>query len=136
MKTESRPAAIPVAPFEAPIEKRRPKWLLPIVSIVALLALVYIVRAVTFGSSHEVTDDAFVTSHVVNVSPQVQGVITKVFVKENQVVKKGDILVQLEDGVQQSAYDQAKANLDLAVAQANGAKTSVDLASSTGAAQI
>lgn len=119
-----------------PEKAKRPKWLFPVLGVLAILGITYVVRSVSFSSGHQGTDDAFVTSHVISISPQIQGTVAKVIVTDNQVVKKGTLLVQLNDAAEQAAYDQAKANLDLAIAQAHGATLSVGLAGAQGNAQV
>jgi membrane fusion protein (multidrug efflux system) len=42
------------------------------------------------------TDDAYVNGHLTLVAPRVSGQVTKVFVDDNQRVKTGDLLVQLD----------------------------------------
>jgi membrane fusion protein (multidrug efflux system) len=49
------------------------------------------------GLGKESTDDAFVESHVTNVSPRVQGQVAHVLVKDNQIVDEGAVLVELDD---------------------------------------
>jgi membrane fusion protein (multidrug efflux system) len=51
----------------------------------------------SFASSRVDTDDSFVEGHITNVSSRVQGVVTQVLVKENQLVHAGDTLVVLDD---------------------------------------
>jgi membrane fusion protein (multidrug efflux system) len=46
--------------------------------------------------THESTDDAFIQAHVVSVAPRVAGQIQVVHVNDNQLVKKGDALVELD----------------------------------------
>ncbi len=47
-------------------------------------------------AGYESTDDAFIAGHVVPVSSRVAGHVAKVFVNDNQRVKKGDLLVELD----------------------------------------
>jgi len=54
-----------------------------------------------------------------------------VLVEDNQPVKKGQLLIVLNDDSQKAALAQAQANLDLAIAQANGAGISVGLTGQT-----
>ncbi len=144
MKTQAKeePVSNPIQDNGAgeiePVKEKakRPAWLLPGIGILAVVGIVYLVRSLSFSSNHQGTDDAFVTSHVISISPQIQGTVATVFVTDNQPVKKGTLLVQLNDSAEQAAYDQAKANLDLAIAQAQGAQLSVGLAGATGGAQI
>src|SRR5438046_5872068 len=61
--------------------------------------------------THETTDDAFVDVHTVSVAPKVAGHVAVVGVDDNQLVKKGDVLVEIDPRDFQVALAQAKANL-------------------------
>jgi membrane fusion protein (multidrug efflux system) len=70
------------------------------------------------------TDDAYVNSYVTFVAPRVSGQVARVLVDDNNRVKKGDVLVELDRepyqvqvAIKQAAVDAAQANL--VVAQAN-----------------
>ena len=89
--------------------KKRP-WLLPVVVVLAVLALFYGIRYYLYAQSHASTDDAYVTSDVIQISPQVGGSVVKVLVKENDHVKSGQVLVQIDPSTYQQAYQQAKDN--------------------------
>jgi len=58
------------------------------------------------------TDDAFIKAARVDISSNIPGRITKIFVKENQLVQKGEPLFQLDDREYKIAVDEAKANLE------------------------
>ena len=69
------------------------------------------------------TDDAYVNGHVTLVAPRVSGQVSRVLVDDNDRVKKGDVLVQLdkerfEDQVAVKKAAVAAAEADLAAAQA------------------
>ncbi|KHK64528.1 efflux RND transporter periplasmic adaptor subunit [Pseudomonas frederiksbergensis] len=62
--------------------------------------------------------------HSVVIRPQVDGILTKLTVKEGQLVKKGDLLATIDDRSIRASLDQARAQLgesqaQLAVAQVN-----------------
>lgn len=62
--------------------------------------------------------------HSVVIRPQVDGILTKLAVKEGQLVKKGDLLATIDDRSIRASLDQARAQLgesqaQLAVAQVN-----------------
>ena len=61
--------------------------------------------------THESTDDAFVDVHTVSVAPKIAGQVAVVRVDDNQLVKKGDVLVEIDPRDFQVALAQAKANL-------------------------
>jgi len=49
------------------------------------------------GQSHETTDDAQVEKNMNPILPRVTGYITKIYVKDNDMVKKGDTLFTIDD---------------------------------------
>jgi len=126
-----------VAPSQEDDQKKSRKPLFfAILGVIAIVAVVMGVRFVVWSSSHTSTDDASITADVVQIAPQVSGTVLSVPVSDNQHVKKGDLLVQLDPSSFQTAVAQAKANLDLAIAEASGAKASVSLAQQTATAQV
>jgi membrane fusion protein (multidrug efflux system) len=62
------------------------------------------------------TDDAFVAGHITNVSPRIEGVVTAVWVEQDDRVAAGQMLVQLDREPYQLAVDQAAAALQEAEA--------------------
>jgi len=65
----------------------------------------------------EDTDDAQVDGHLVPIAPRVEGTIQTVAVDDNQTVKAGTTLLQLDPRDYQIALDQAQAQYDQATAQ-------------------
>ena len=61
--------------------------------------------------SHETTDDAQVSKKMNPIIPRVSGYITKVFVKDNDIVKKGDTLFVIDKSDYVVKVEEAKANL-------------------------
>lgn len=60
------------------------------------------------------TDNAYVNGPVVDVTAQVSGPVAQVVVQDNQHVKQGDLLLQIDARPFRIALDQARANLALA----------------------
>ena len=86
------------------------------------LAIYYL----NFIAPFEATDDAFIEGHVTAIAPQVAGRVEQVLVKDNQLVKAGQVLVQIEPSDYEAKLDQAQANLASAksrLAQANAQLT-------------
>jgi len=55
------------------------------------------------------TRDARVRAEIVNVAPDVSGAVVELPVKDNQLVKKGDLLMQIDPSHYQIAVEQAQA---------------------------
>jgi membrane fusion protein (multidrug efflux system) len=88
------------------------------------------------GLGREATDDAQIEGHVMNVSARVSGQVAKVLVTDNQVVKEGDIIVELDHAELGARVDAAKADLASAQAQALNAQAQLDLTSKSAAATL
>ena len=73
----------------------------------------------------EDTDDAQVNGHLIQVSSRIAGQVLKVDVEENQVVKAGDTIAELDPRDYQVAVENAQAAL--ASAQANAAAANVNV---------
>ena len=88
------------------------------------LLLVFVIIPRAFHAWHTVsTDDAYVNSYVTFVAPRVPGQVLRVLVDDNNRVKKGDVLVELDPepyrvqvAIKQAAVDAAQANLVVAQA--------------------
>ncbi len=70
-----------------------------------------------YFSSRESTDDAQVDGHLIPISPRINGTVVSVLVNDNQSVKAGQELVQLDPADYQA--DLAQAEAQLATAEAN-----------------
>ena len=77
----------------------------------AIAGIGYGAFAMFHSFTHETTDDAFVDVHTVSVAPKIAGQVAVVRVDDNQLLKKGDILVEIDPRDFQVALAQAKANL-------------------------
>ena len=88
----------------------------------ALLALALVVGVVVYGWAAErvttsETDDAFVEAHIVNIAPEmVSGRIVRFLVEENDAVKQGDVLAEIDPTHYQDQVDIARSQLDAAQA--------------------
>jgi membrane fusion protein, multidrug efflux system len=74
------------------------------------------------------TDDAFIDVHMVQISPQVAGRIKAVLVDDNQEVRAGQPLVELDPADFQARLDQALANQQSAAGQLAQAKAQLPVA--------
>jgi len=65
---------------------------------------------------YESTDDAFIDARTISISSQVNGAIVEVAVTDNQSVAANALLLRIDDRDYRSAVDQAKAQIDQAIA--------------------
>jgi membrane fusion protein (multidrug efflux system) len=109
----------------APHPTKRRWWLWFVGVLVLAGALVagvpWLIKAITTVS----TDDAYVSGHVTFVAPRVAGQVVRVLVDDNNRVKKGDLLVQLDKepfevqvNIARAAVTEAESDLVAARAQA------------------
>jgi len=71
------------------------------------------------------TDDAYVNGHVTYLAPRVSGQVVKVYVDDNDRVRRGDIIVQLDPEPYQVAVDIQKAAVSAAQADLTAATAQV-----------
>jgi membrane fusion protein (multidrug efflux system) len=99
-------AAKPAAPKQ---NKRGRKIVAGIAAVAASLATgIYYAR---FVAPFESTDDAFIEAHVTPISPQVAGRVERLLARDNQEVRRGDLLLEIDPRDYQAKLDQALANL-------------------------
>ena len=49
-----------------------------------------------YKATHITTDDAFIDGHIHTIASKIPGTVQDVFVNDNQSVKKGDLLVEID----------------------------------------
>jgi membrane fusion protein, multidrug efflux system len=70
-------------------------------------AVVFLLLAVFFTDIHPRTDDASVRANVIGITPQVTGWLVQLPVKDNQYVKQGDLLFEIDPRPYEYALKQA-----------------------------
>ncbi|QDX81676.1 EmrA/EmrK family multidrug efflux transporter periplasmic adaptor subunit [Denitratisoma sp. DHT3] len=105
-------------PIENGNDKRRARAL-------KLLALLFAGAGIAYGAYwafhsrfHETTDDAYVAGNVVQVTPQVAGAVSAIYVEDTDFVQAGAPLVKLDQADTRLALEQAEAELARAVRDA------------------
>ena len=128
------------APKE-PFRKRAANWTkahpIAMVAIPILLVVVAVGGWFLWGylQSYESTDDAQVDGHVNAISSRIAGMVTAVYVENNQTVNQGKLAVQLDPRDYQVALSQQKANLAQAMANVGAQSPNIpitQLAQATG----
>jgi membrane fusion protein, multidrug efflux system len=87
-----------------------------------------------FAAIHEETDNATVIGDIYPISTRVNGNIARVLVTDNQQVKAGQTLIQLDPRDSESKVTQAQAALETAKRQAATTRSNIQLAAQNAAA--
>src|SRR4029453_9688051 len=87
---------------------------------IALISGSYYAYDVLIASKHATTDNAYVGADVAQVTPLIGGPVREVLVEDTQQVRRGDVLVRLDDTDAKIAVAQAEANLASAIRKVQG----------------
>ena len=89
------------------------------IGIVGVLVILYAWQLPPFTRHTQFTDNAYVRGQTTFISPQVNGYITEVRVQDFEQVKKGDLLLQIDDRIYRQRVHQAEAQLAMKIAALN-----------------
>jgi membrane fusion protein, multidrug efflux system len=101
------------------------KWVLLLVVLVAAAGAAtrwYLTR------DEVSTDDAYTDGRAVTVAPQVAGIVVALHAADNQRVKAGDVLLEIDARAYTAARDQAQGSLQVAEAQLANARINLEWA--------
>lgn len=104
------------------------KWLLIFGVIAVVVAGIFVWR---YYSVRESTDDAQVDGHIYAISPRVGGTVISLNFDENDKVKQGQVLAQLDPKDYEVAVQRAQADLADAQANAKAAGVGIPITSTT-----
>jgi membrane fusion protein (multidrug efflux system) len=123
--SQNTPGAAPVSPEKQKVSLRR-KMFLAAAGVLALAgALWFGIPWVQATLNTVSTDDAYVNGHVTFVAARVKGQVSRVLVDDKYRVRKGDLLVELDEEPFQIAVAVKKAAVDTAMADLQAAKAKV-----------
>ncbi len=97
-----------------------------VVCLLAVAGTIYWVHARRF----EDTDDAYIDGHVIPISPQISALVAAVHVNDNQLVHKGDLLIELDPTDYKAALVQAQGSEASFAGKLEQARTGVAAAQS------
>ncbi|HVZ89560.1 MAG TPA: HlyD family secretion protein [Polyangia bacterium] len=123
------PAVVVPTVAAAPAKRGRRPFV--IFGVIAVLGLGAFALYTMMTAGHEGTDDAQVASDVVPVGTRVAGAVARVHIHENQLVKRGDLLIEIDPADYDARAQQAEAELATAKAQAAAAEAQVEIVDAT-----
>lgn len=114
------------AEVASPQKKRRIRVILLVVAAIAIIGGVFwYARYKSVGQYMQSTNDAFIQADAVTVAPKVSGYVDKVFVGENQDVKAGQPLLQIDTRDYSAQTAQIQAQIGVARANAEGVQAQI-----------
>lgn len=109
-----------------PARRRRVRIILLLVAAAAIVGgIIWFVRYQSTGRYMQTTNDAYVQADAVTVSPKVSGYVDKVLVADNQPVKVGQALLQIDPRDYRAQASQYEAQIDVARANAEGVRAQI-----------
>ena len=93
---------------------------------VAFIAVASFLYYFFIGSKHVTTDNAYVGAEIAQVCAPTGGIVKTVHFKDTDTVKKGDVLVSIDDTDAKLVLARAKADLDKAQSDFDKTKTECD----------
>ncbi len=108
----------------SPLKNPKVKWTLLLIGLLVAIGLVaWLVYYLTTGRYLQETNNAYLQADAVAVAPRVNGYVTGVFVGDNQTVKAGLPLLQIDERTYRATQQQAQAvvavrQADIAAAEA------------------
>jgi membrane fusion protein (multidrug efflux system) len=115
-----------VATETKPKNKVRPIVIRVVLAVVLLLGLWYGYNTWRFNQSHESTDNAQVETYLVPVLPRVAGYVKAVKVLDYELVKKGQVLIEIDDAELQLALGELEASYQQALADIENARSNIE----------
>src|SRR5271157_2057404 len=109
------------------------KFALLLIPIILLIAGYFVYQS--YFAYRESTDDAQIDGHINPVAAKVAGHVVSIDVEDNQYVKAGTVIVQIDPTDYKVALERAQADLAAAQSGAQAAHTQVPITSTTTSSQ-
>jgi len=95
------------------LNNHRKKMIMILTALIAVPVMIYLVIYVVKGLSRVSTDDAYIDGRFYTVSAKINGTAKSVYVNDNQYVKKGELLFEIDPVDYELRVNDAQANLDV-----------------------
>lgn len=96
---------------------------------IALILLILVGCGIAYfvmdALKYESTDDAYIETTTVSVAPKVSGHITKVYITDNQPIKEGDLIAEIDPTDYEIAFDKADAAYERMLLNQQNAKANL-----------
>ncbi len=130
MTSQEKPPLDPEQPAREEKQRKRDqrrRWLLRgLAVVVVVVGIAWMLYHFLVGRWYESTDDAYVNGNVVQITPQVPGTVVSIGADDNDFVREGQTLVQLDPSDAQVALAAAEADLAATVRKVRGLYSGVN----------
>jgi membrane fusion protein (multidrug efflux system) len=96
---------------EKPARKGPPKRLVVLLVVLAVCVVLAITAYRSYSGTHISTDDAFVDGRIHTIAAKISGTVKTLCVEDNQLVKKGDLIAEIDPVDYNARVDEAGASL-------------------------
>jgi membrane fusion protein (multidrug efflux system) len=117
-------------------QKKHSRWPLIALGVAVVIAAIGALVYWLLTKDQQNTDDAYTDGRAVMIAPKVGGYVTELAVNDNQRVKAGDLLIQIDPRDYLAARDQAAGQLAAIQAQLDNARVALAKAGTTYPAQL
>jgi membrane fusion protein (multidrug efflux system) len=108
------------------INRKRKTVSIFIFAAIAVIGTITILIYLSYKSTHITTDDAFVDGRIHVISAKIEGSVMKVNVQDNQFVKKGDVLIEIDPVDYDIKVETALAGLNAEKAKLSEANAQIE----------
>ena len=102
-----------------------------IAAVVLLVALGFGVHYWRLSQLYVSTDNAYVNADRIEIAAQVSGPVTRIWIQDQQSVKRGDLLLEIDPQPYRLAVDAAEAQLELSYQSSSQDRAAVEAATAT-----
>lgn len=107
---------------------RKKKIAVLIFSLIVLIGAVILYFYLAYKAAHITTDDAFIDGSIYTIASKVSGTVKAIHVKDNQLVRKGDLLIGLDDIDYDVRVQEGRSGLSAEKAKRNEIMAKIDVA--------
>lgn len=105
--------------------RRARKIFIAVIAVTVIAGIAWYAEHSIYGKYQQSTNDAYIQADSIIVSPKVSGYIEKVLVEDNQLVKAGQPLVEIDARDYRAQTAQNQAQIDVAQASAAGIQAQI-----------
>jgi membrane fusion protein (multidrug efflux system) len=95
------------------LQSNKKKKAIRLLGMVALMGVIFLVAYFILNFNLVTTDDAYIEGRIHSIASKISGTVKAVNVEDNRIVRKGDILVEIDPMDYELKVNEAQANLDI-----------------------